>query len=106
MQRNYFRLSRGTNRKHIIRAALESILLSNVNDLLTCIKNDCNITLKNLYVDGGATNNDFFINSKDREKTTIKMAINNKINKQIKMNTNINTFNNWALDDRINRQNG
>ncbi len=28
------------------------------------------------------------------------MAINNKINKQIKMNTNINTFNNWALDDR------
>ncbi len=53
-------LTRGTNRKHIIRAALESICYQ-VNDLLACIKNDCNIKLKKLNVDGGATNNDFLM---------------------------------------------
>ena len=53
-------LSRGTNRSHIIRASLESIAYQ-VNDLLKCIKNDCNINLKRLNVDGGATKNDFLM---------------------------------------------
>ena len=53
-------ITRGTNRKHIVRAALESIAFQ-VNDLLECLKKDLNTTLTELKVDGGATQNDFLM---------------------------------------------
>jgi len=53
-------LTRGTNKKHIIRAALESIAYQ-VNDLLSCIKKDINKPIKVLNVDGGATKNSFLL---------------------------------------------
>ena len=53
-------LTRGTNTKHIIRAALESIAYQ-VNDLLKSIKKDTKKSLKMLNVDGGATSNKFLL---------------------------------------------
>ncbi|MBI44712.1 MAG: glycerol kinase [Candidatus Marinimicrobia bacterium] len=53
-------ITRGTNKKHLIRAALESIAYQ-VNDLIECIKKDINKPLKQLNVDGGATNNSFLL---------------------------------------------
>ena len=53
-------LTRNSNRKHIIRAALESIAFQ-VEDLLGCISKDIRKPIKSLYVDGGATNNNFLM---------------------------------------------
>ena len=53
-------LTLGSNKKHIIRAALESIAYQ-VNDLLECIKKDIREPLTSLNVDGGATNNSFLL---------------------------------------------
>ena len=53
-------LTRGSNKKHIIRAALESIAYQ-VNDLLECIRKDTGKSLVKLNVDGGATNNSFLL---------------------------------------------
>ena len=53
-------LTRGTNRKHIIRATLESIAYQ-VNDLLNCIKKDTGKGINILNVDGGATKNIFLL---------------------------------------------
>jgi len=51
-------LSRGSNKYHIIRAALESIAFQ-TNDLLTAMKNDSGIEISFLRADGGAANNNF-----------------------------------------------
>ena len=53
-------LTRGTNKKHIVRAALESIAFQ-VNDILKAIIKDTKINLNNLKVDGGACKNNFLM---------------------------------------------
>jgi len=53
-------LTRGSNKNHIIRAALEAIAYQ-TNDLITAIKNDCNINLATLKADGGAAQNSFLM---------------------------------------------
>ncbi len=53
-------LSRGSNRNHIIRAALESIAYQS-RDLLEAMQADANIALSQLRVDGGAVANDFLL---------------------------------------------
>lgn len=49
-------LTRGVNKNHIIRAALESIAYQ-VSDVLSAMRADSGITLSNLKVDGGASAN-------------------------------------------------
>ncbi len=51
-------LTRGTNRRHIIRAALESIAHQTV-DLVEAMENDCGVPIRELCVDGGAIENQF-----------------------------------------------
>ncbi|MGI2259627.1 glycerol kinase GlpK [Shewanella sp. GXUN23E] len=53
-------LTRGANRNHIIRAALESIAYQS-RDLLDAMAKDCGVPLKQLKVDGGAVANDFLM---------------------------------------------
>ena len=53
-------LTRGVNKKHIIRAGLESIAFQ-VNDILSAIIKDTKINLKQLKVDGGACENNFLM---------------------------------------------
>tara|TARA_B100001250_G_scaffold384341_1_gene379089 strand:- start:87 stop:761 length:675 start_codon:yes stop_codon:yes gene_type:complete len=53
-------LSRGSNRKHIIRAALESIAFQ-VSDLTSSITKDLNRNISYLKVDGGASANNFLM---------------------------------------------
>ncbi|MGY5450994.1 glycerol kinase GlpK [Agarivorans sp. MS3-6] len=53
-------LTRGANRNHIIRAALESIAYQS-RDLLEAMQADAGISLKQLRVDGGAVANDFLL---------------------------------------------
>lgn len=53
-------LTRGANRFHIIRAALESIAYQ-TNDVLKAMEDDSGITLSSLKVDGGACANDFLM---------------------------------------------
>ena len=53
-------LTRGSNRNHIVRAALESIAFQ-VNDLLDAIFQDIDINLSTLKVDGGACANNFLM---------------------------------------------
>ena len=53
-------ITRGTNQKHLIRAALESIAFQ-VKDLIDAIQLDLSEPLKELKVDGGATNNNFLM---------------------------------------------
>jgi glycerol kinase len=55
-----FGLTRGSNRNHIIRAALESIAYQ-TKDLLLAMEEDSGCKLKNLRVDGGASRNDFLM---------------------------------------------
>lgn len=55
-----FGLTRGANRNHIIRAALESIAYQS-KDLLDAMSKDCGTVLKQLKVDGGAVVNDFLM---------------------------------------------
>ena len=49
-------MSRGTNKSHIARAALESIAFQ-VSDVLTAMQSDIAQPLKELRVDGGASQN-------------------------------------------------
>ncbi len=51
-------LTRGSNKYHIVRAALESIAFQ-TNDLLTSMKNDSGLDISFLRGDGGAINNGF-----------------------------------------------
>lgn len=53
-------LTRGANRKHIVRAALESIAYQS-RDVLDTMNRDAPENLKVLRVDGGATANDFLM---------------------------------------------
>ncbi|ABL98552.1 glycerol kinase GlpK [Shewanella amazonensis] len=53
-------LTRGANRNHIIRAALESIAYQS-RDLLDAMSKDSGVALKQLKVDGGAVANDFLM---------------------------------------------
>lgn len=55
-----FGLTRGSNRNHIIRAALESIAYQS-KDVLDAMMEDAGITITGLKVDGGASNNDFLM---------------------------------------------
>ncbi|MBW8185740.1 glycerol kinase GlpK [Shewanella nanhaiensis] len=53
-------LTRGSNRNHIIRAALEAIAYQS-RDLLDAMAKDSGVDLKQLKVDGGAVANDFLM---------------------------------------------
>ncbi|OTG63040.1 glycerol kinase [Acinetobacter sp. ANC 3903] len=53
-------MSRGTNKAHIARAALESIAFQ-VSDVLTAMQSDIHHPLKELRVDGGASRNDMLM---------------------------------------------
>ncbi|MDO4553417.1 MAG: glycerol kinase GlpK, partial [Bacillota bacterium] len=53
-------LTRGTNRNHIVRAALESMAYQTA-DVLKAMEEDAGISLKALKVDGGAAANDFLL---------------------------------------------
>lgn len=53
-------LTRGANRYHIIRAALESIAYQ-TKDVLVAMEKDAGIELQNLKVDGGASANNFLM---------------------------------------------
>ncbi|GAB6169800.1 glycerol kinase GlpK [Clostridium carnis] len=55
-----FGLTRGTNRNHIIRAALESIAYQ-TRDLIDAMKEDVGSDLKSIKVDGGASRNKFLM---------------------------------------------
>lgn len=50
-------LTRGASRSHLCRAALESIAFQ-ISDLIDCMRADSGIELKQLNVDGGASNSD------------------------------------------------
>jgi glycerol kinase len=47
-------MTRGTNRAHFCRAALESIAFQSA-DLITCMEKDSGLSLKEMRVDGGAS---------------------------------------------------
>jgi len=53
-------LSRGANSAHISRAALESIAFQTL-DILKAMESDAKVTIKELRVDGGATQNNFLM---------------------------------------------
>ncbi|GGO91931.1 glycerol kinase GlpK [Wenjunlia tyrosinilytica] len=53
-------LTRGANRKHIIRATLESIAYQ-IRDVITCMETDSGIPAREIKVDGGATANNFLM---------------------------------------------
>lgn len=53
-------ITRGVNKYHIIRATLESLAYQ-VNDVLTAMKADSGMELSALKVDGGASANDFLM---------------------------------------------
>lgn len=53
-------LTRGSNKKHIIRAALESIAYQ-TNDLIAAMKADSGINIGSIRADGGATANNFLM---------------------------------------------
>ncbi len=53
-------LTRGVNKYHIIRATLDSITYQ-TNDVLTAMANDSHIHLENLKVDGGASANNYLM---------------------------------------------
>ncbi|MFA7565447.1 MAG: glycerol kinase GlpK [Alkalispirochaeta sp.] len=53
-------ITRGANRNHIIRAALESIAYQ-TRDVVDCMEKDSGIKGKELKVDGGASMNDFLM---------------------------------------------
>ena len=53
-------ITRGSNKKHIVRAALESIAYQS-NDLLNSMKSDCNIDFGSIRADGGAAANNFLM---------------------------------------------
>ena len=53
-------ITRGVNKYHIIRATLESLAYQ-VHDVLTVMEEDSGIKLASLKVDGGASANDFLM---------------------------------------------
>ena len=53
-------LTRGTGKAHIVRAALESIAYQ-CNDLINAMESDMGMDITSLYVDGGASANNFLM---------------------------------------------
>ena len=53
-------LTRGSNRSHVVRAGLESIAFSNA-ELIELLRGAAGVPLQHLRVDGGATANDFLM---------------------------------------------
>jgi glycerol kinase len=53
-------ITRGTGRRHVVRAVLESIAYQSF-DILDAMTTDSGISLKSLKVDGGACSNDFLM---------------------------------------------
>lgn len=53
-------ITRGTNRAHIVRAALEALAYQ-VSDLVVAMEDDAGSPMKALNVDGGASANDFLM---------------------------------------------
>ena len=53
-------LTRGTNRNHLVRAALESMAFS-LADLVSAVQADTSLAIDHLKVDGGAAANDFLL---------------------------------------------
>ncbi len=53
-------LTRGTTKKHLVRAGLESIAYQS-RDVVEAMEKDAGIKIQNLRVDGGAANNDFLM---------------------------------------------
>ncbi len=53
-------LTRGSNKNHIVRAALEAIAYQ-TNDLLSALKADTNMDINSLLADGGAAKNKFLM---------------------------------------------
>lgn len=53
-------LTRGVNKKHVVRATLESLAYL-TNDVLKAMQEDSNIDLASLKVDGGASMNNFLM---------------------------------------------
>ena len=53
-------ITRGTEKKQIVRAALESIAFQSA-DLIEAMLKDSNISFNSLYVDGGASANNFLM---------------------------------------------
>lgn len=53
-------LTRGANRNHIIRAALESIAYQS-RDLMDAMEEDSGCRLNSIKVDGGASRNNFLM---------------------------------------------
>lgn len=53
-------LTRGSNKNHIIRAALESIAYQ-TNDLINAMKSDSNMAITSIKADGGAAANNFLM---------------------------------------------
>lgn len=53
-------LTRGSSKAHIVRAALESMAYQ-TKDVIDCMKEDSGIILKELRVDGGASNNSLLL---------------------------------------------
>lgn len=51
-------ITRGTNRAHLVRAALEAMAYQ-TRDVVACMERDSGIKARELRVDGGATRNDF-----------------------------------------------
>lgn len=55
-----FGLTRGTKKEHIVRAALESIAYQS-KDVIETMKGESHVQLDHLFVDGGATGNQFLM---------------------------------------------
>jgi glycerol kinase len=53
-------ITRGVNRAHVCRAALESIALQS-EDLIRCMEDDAGIRLQELRADGGAARSDLLL---------------------------------------------
>lgn len=53
-------LTRGANRNHVIRAALESIAFQ-IKDVIGCMEEDSGIRTREIRVDGGAVRNNFLM---------------------------------------------
>lgn len=58
----FFGVTRGTNRSHFARAALESIAFQTM-EVLKAMESDSGITIRQLRVDGGATQNNLLLQS-------------------------------------------
>ncbi len=64
-------LTRGSNKNHIVRAALESIAYQ-TNDLINAMKSDTNMEISSVLADGGAANNSFLMQFQaDVSNTTV-----------------------------------